>query len=94
MGMHSAFRFHKKQAAKKFRAALWSSETQAMGCIRTYNEAAGFPPSPLGPEHGVAVEVGRAVLRVLVAGGRRRLQPLRRHGWPRAGESPGREGWV
>ena len=48
-------------------------------CLRTYDEAAGFPPSPLGAEHRVAVEVHRAVLRVLVGSGR--LQPLLRHGW-------------
>jgi hypothetical protein len=46
--------------------------------LRTYDEAAGSPPAPPGPEHRVSVEVHRAVLRVLVGSGR--LQPLR-HGW-------------
>jgi hypothetical protein len=45
--------------------------------VRTYNEAACFPPSPLGPEHRVPVEVHRAVLRVLIVVASARLQPLR-----------------
>ncbi len=52
--------------------------------LLTDDEAAGFPAATLGAEHGVAAEVHRAVLRVVVVAGGGSFHPLRHGRWPRS----------